>query len=116
MGHVLQWDGGITRRPSIHQRWQFAIRPISRRGAELGVRPDDRSIHRPRKHGARALVSDGDNARRWQRNDLLGVVRSRRDQYSGGDLHGRFGMEPGISVDRKSTRLNSSHLVISYAV
>src|SRR5882762_73533 len=98
MGHVLQWDGGITRRPGIHQRWQLAVRPIPRRGAELGIRPDDRSIHGSGKHGARALVSDGDDARRWQRDDLFGSVRVRPDEYGGGDLYGRFGMEPGISV------------------
>src|SRR5205807_7758011 len=35
--------------------------------------------------------------------------------YSGVPAH-LFGMEQVIEIDRKSTRLNSSHLVISYAV
>src|SRR5256885_10437797 len=30
--------------------------------------------------------------------------------------YGRAGYRPGLGGDRKSTRLNSSHLVISYAV
>src|SRR2546426_9336312 len=42
---------------------------------------------------------------RWQRRDGGGCIRARDDA---GDDAGR--------VDRKSTRLNSSHLVISYAV
>ena len=98
MGHVLQRNGGLTRRPCLHQRRQLALRPLPRGAAELGVRPDDRPIHRPGKHGARALVSDGDDTRRWPRDDLLGAVRIRHDEYGGGDLHGRVGMEPGVSV------------------
>src|SRR5256885_11060748 len=42
------------------------------------------------------------------RSPLIGVVRQRPDQHGGGENNG--------PRDRKSTRLNSSHLVISYAV
>src|SRR5947207_11764947 len=34
----------------------------------------------------------------------------------GGNITGNSGMSPELSGDRKSTRLNSSHTVISYAV
>src|SRR5256885_6792899 len=36
--------------------------------------------------------------------------------YVGRELHPALGYVTGWSIDRKSTRLNSSHLVISYAV
>src|SRR5256885_12849404 len=53
-----------------------------------------------------------------------GVRRGRHDEprrADGGDSHARpqgagRGGAPGGAQDRKSTRLNSSHLVISYAV
>src|SRR5256885_13082158 len=41
------------------------------------------------------------------RPEFLGVL---------GDLHRRLAAELATQIDRKSTRLNSSHLVISYAV
>src|SRR5437773_5753497 len=45
-------------------------------------------------------------------NDRIGIKRERfsadDDQWCGGDV--------SISEDRKSTRLNSSHITISYAV
>src|SRR5256885_395037 len=41
------------------------------------------------------------------------VTRARRCRLQ---LKGRTGGEVGVEGDRKSTRLNSSHLVISYAV
>src|SRR3989442_6011781 len=41
----------------------------------------------------------------------FGVARALAEARSGGRL-----TEAGISVDRKSTRLNSSHVRISYAV
>src|SRR5438034_4058461 len=43
-------------------------------------------------------------------NDLVGPLRAE-----GFDVH-RQHAAAGISLDRKSTRLNSSHTVISYAV
>src|SRR2546426_5020168 len=42
-------------------------------------------------------------------------ARARRDRDPDRD-HGRRGGRGGRTRDRKSTRLNSSHLVISYAV
>src|SRR5205807_10059091 len=49
------------------------------------------------------------------------IRRVQIDEAEGNDLPGmllgRFGDNPSVSKrDRKSTRLNSSHLVISYAV
>src|SRR5688500_19999859 len=52
-----------------------------------------------------AVRRDDGNSR--ARHDRAGIVR-RRSRFRCGELPG--------SVDRKSTRLNSSHLVISYAV
>src|SRR5256885_4345825 len=52
--------------------------------------------------------------------DDRGLRRSVRDGLPGGLLHGRGSdchrRSGGEARDRKSTRLNSSHLVISYAV
>src|SRR5256885_9934401 len=74
------------------------------------------------------------------RSDYTGVRdRRNRPEHLHGELHGRRNVKPGLSSnlpndtpclstlsmsimvvcqreDRKSTRLNSSHLVISYAV
>src|SRR2546426_12764863 len=52
---------------------------------------------------------------------LLADIRAKRDHFrvvfvlDPGQEHGRI-QASRISQDRKSTRLNSSHLVISYAV
>src|SRR5256885_16840717 len=43
----------------------------------------------------------------------LGLIGAR---MTGGDAFHRFGFDRLAVKDRKSTRLNSSHLVISYAV
>src|SRR2546426_2003019 len=47
-------------------------------------------------------------------------ARARPYATNGGpnsaNTKGRGGRKPGVARDRKSTRLNSSHLVISYAV
>src|SRR5438034_8024076 len=40
----------------------------------------------------------------------------RRFGYGGGDFHPSNGIPRALAGDRKSTRLNSSHTVISYAV
>src|SRR2546426_1264773 len=60
----------------------------------------------------RSVVDDGDTARvctarlhAIQRGRVIGAVYAWRDDYHALDME-----------DRKSTRLNSSHLVISYAV
>src|SRR5258708_8185781 len=49
--------------------------------------------------------------------------KSRDPLYSSDDIYGLFSSDPGkqydmreIIADRKSTRLNSSHQIISYAV
>src|SRR5436190_14988967 len=46
-----------------------------------------------------------------------GAEGGGRDRRTGAArLHARAGLDPAGAVDRKSTRLNSSHTVISYAV
>src|SRR5256885_8095336 len=61
-------------------------------------------------------------ARRAGLNAPVRMVWSREDDIKGGyyrpmHLHrARIGFDERGKVDRKSTRLNSSHLVISYAV
>ena len=55
------------------------------------------SVHRRREHGARALVSDGHDARRRPRHDVLGIERNRRHEHRRRDLHGGLGLERGIS-------------------
>src|SRR4051794_41684081 len=48
---------------------------------------------------------------------LLRVVHERRDaELALGEVVGRAEVDVGIALDRKSTRLNSSHPSISYAV
>src|SRR5256885_2666835 len=50
-----------------------------------------------------------------QRNDFAGDDGVRRPAHLGGTAQVAAGISNGTE-DRKSTRLNSSHLVISYAV
>src|SRR2546426_8156609 len=45
-----------------------------------------------------------------------GTLRPRTRPEACGALRGSAATAPGLPRDRKSTRLNSSHLVISYAV
>src|ERR1035437_10193210 len=45
-----------------------------------------------------------------------GTVRSRSDVQVASRAGARFAVSPGYTQDRKSTRLNSSHANISYAV
>src|SRR5256885_12742676 len=51
------------------------------------------------------------NQRAWDLTSLLG-----RGENGNGHPKGAKGLLPAPLLDRKSTRLNSSHLVISYAV
>src|SRR3712207_7483754 len=68
---------------------------------------------RPREHPRdRAVVPDP--------GDLAALGRPRAEAQARDLLERRRGAEedlqPGVAVDRKSTRLNSSHANISYAV
>src|SRR5260221_10351764 len=59
--------------------------------------------------------------RRWVSGHLKEVIAMRREfytayRYSGCCLRGRKETRCRTQTDRKSTRLNSSHTVISYAV
>src|SRR2546426_9267289 len=51
---------------------------------------------------ARRIVTDGAAGDRATQGERMGIIR--------------FGSRVDVTIDRKSTRLNSSHLVISYAV
>ena len=66
------------------------------RATQRRVRPGHQHVHRRREHGARPLVSHGDDARRRQRDDVLGRAGNRRDQRDGGDLHHGLWVEPGV--------------------
>src|SRR5256885_12108560 len=45
------------------------------------------------------------------------VLHNADGAYEAAGIHGQFiHVNPAAQIDRKSTRLNSSHLVISYAV
>src|SRR5256885_13028604 len=60
--------------------------------------------------------------RRPPRSTLFPYTTLFRSRITSGDPSGRYGVVntvermPLLALDRKSTRLNSSHLVISYAV
>src|SRR5256885_3607394 len=78
----------------------------------LGTLRHRRRFHRPRR----------DRRLGWQREEVAVALNARSAGYSctiayTSDPPGNK-RAPGVSVagDRKSTRLNSSHLVISYAV
>src|ERR1039457_7464986 len=62
-------------------------------------------------HGV-GLLHDLDSLGLHQAVDAHLTARARSDLLVGGELKGVV----GSNTDRKSTRLNSSHLVISYAV
>src|SRR2546426_5515281 len=71
-----------------------------------------RSLHRGHRHHGESLVD-------LEQIDLLRVPAAALEHLAdradrrGGELAGRL---REFTTDRKSTRLNSSHLVISYAV
>src|SRR5688500_1419830 len=58
-----------------------------------------------------------DNLLRYQGNPPEMVPwLAERDETADGGRRWTFHLRRGVKLDRKSTRLNSSHLVISYAV
>src|SRR2546426_3207518 len=65
-------------------------------------------LSRPGAQLPRRVPAKTDRTSSWQFGRLPGALRAP------GSLSARG--EPRVEVDRKSTRLNSSHLVISYAV
>src|SRR2546426_5113575 len=78
--------------------------PADRAGARERVLPEERADHaRP------GTCPRGDPARRAAGGARDRTLRPRHSEEDGGRRGGR-------AQDRKSTRLNSSHLVISYAV
>src|SRR3989454_11846192 len=78
-----------------------------------------RSRQRRRRGALRSLPGLGPGSRRFRASGEACRPQQEGDRGVGGDLskrekRGRVGGRQG--GDRKSTRLNSSHLVISYAV
>src|SRR2546426_4052460 len=63
--------------------------------------------------GVEMLSSVGGSLRR-----VLPIILAHHDKFDGSGYHPTKGEQIPIEarIDRKSTRLNSSHLVISYAV
>src|SRR5438132_1871207 len=59
------------------------------------------------------LFRSVEEARALERHDRLGVHIRQDDQ---GPVLPDVNAQPVVALDRKSTRLNSSHTVISYAV
>src|SRR5256885_9631327 len=67
--------------------------------------------------GLRGVVGTGNGAGRLHWHAVVQGTRQRRQGVlTGTDRHRAVLAEPQHAKDRKSTRLNSSHLVISYAV
>src|SRR5207249_4199645 len=94
-----------------------APEPVGRKD-ELRRRPDvrDRVV---RERGPDALddAADPRDARRDHGDDAADDPREpRRERERQGDDHRALAEDEGEELDRKSTRLNSSHVSISYAV
>src|SRR5688572_20225971 len=83
----------------------------------LGVRPVREALAQPCGLQRAGLLEDRVGDRADVRVDALEVVDDVQVQRAGLDrLQGLAGEAPQVGVDRKSTRLNSSHSQISYAV
>src|SRR5256885_3229099 len=104
----------MIRRPPRSTLFPYTTLFRSRKPAGEDPR-DDRERHDDGKHGG-AGEHPGEDEK------ALGVVRERLERvHLLGDPHGpelgrHTRSDPPRQRDRKSTRLNSSHLVISYAV
>src|SRR5690606_40932876 len=106
--YLLRFPQGSDRRTDTGRR------RCRRQGA--GNSQEHRSAHRRRLRHPRCRFSGrgGQGGRcggGWQRAGASGRAASRRHVQATGS-NGR----PGRRLDRKSTRLNSSHVKISYAV
>src|SRR5437773_12209160 len=134
-------DGSLLRRPAKIQRAQnksaedprFAVDPTSgsaeRARAPSQHRSPARAAHRVQVLSAigiersdRGILIDVDESLDWncaQVADLVGGTQDEADFGSRGrnpQATGAIERGPIEQVDRKSTRLNSSHITISYAV
>src|SRR2546426_9067715 len=69
------------------------------------------TLFRSRAHGNRFVFMSPSNDMRF-----LGTMKLQGDNITDYPPPGNLAGVVGLAVDRKSTRLNSSHLVISYAV
>src|SRR5258708_20120801 len=85
-----------------HSLWMFKFRWIWRQGEHIAMRPT-LSSDRGRPARVPSLMRK-ERARRPRSQDRVGAAHDVED----------FGAR--LCVDRKSTRLNSSHQIISYAV
>src|SRR5256885_4611566 len=70
-------------------------------------------IHRVNSHDRPILDQLREDAKR---DAVLGIVERRHEDGPIRDVKVRIARGEALALDRKSTRLNSSHLVISYAV
>src|SRR2546426_7010360 len=99
-------------RSRVHE--DVHVRPAPARLVDDAI-PDSREVH------VEGAQHRGD-VRRFEDDFVLAVrvgTQGRRDPYEhpgAGDFPGRDVRNESFPRDRKSTRLNSSHLVISYAV
>src|SRR5260370_17983388 len=93
LGHVLQRDGDPAGWPAADCRRHAAIRPVFWTARHVSLRSSDRYLHRPTKHGAWTLVSDGDQPQRWLADDLFRSRREWKYQHDGRNLQGRYRME-----------------------
>src|SRR5256885_12895837 len=73
-------------------------------------------FHEHARGAAKAFLAASRQGKAWQLHDKM---FAHQDRLTASDLEG-YAKEVGLDAerwkDRKSTRLNSSHLVISYAV
>src|SRR5262245_64537943 len=76
------------------------------RGDEASAIVAGQTLVRGGEHVGQVPAADGDRRR----------LEGAEQQVGGGHRGGGHGPQPGRAQDRKSTRLNSSHLGISYAV
>src|SRR2546426_7341954 len=87
---------------------------IVRRDRVQAVEPSDVILEVPRSEEAVERLAGDDDAREG-RESLL-TKRRKSGRFATDRRADRLHVHPRQIQDRKSTRLNSSHLVISYAV
>src|SRR5205807_9975533 len=90
----------------------------TRRSSDLSVSLDDVAVDGDLPRAQGAGVDRGAQRPSDEALNLLTTTAgvASRSGVRGTRQHGVLGGHPALALDRKSTRLNSSHLVISYAV
>src|SRR5690625_6875430 len=95
--HINGWIGGISLQQQHSSGWHW----------QLGV-----ARHQYRLDGHRA--QNYPHRYRARMNQVYGQIGYTLEQATAENNH--WSLSPALSIDRKSTRLNSSHVAISYAV